>query len=75
MLLEALTASVRQNDASSDTALKRLSNFARTGDERLLVERLEAEKALAKSDFGAAFDVFRRLAAGDRRGLIFPAAR
>jgi outer membrane protein assembly factor BamB len=72
VLLEALTASVRQNDASSDTALKRLSNVARTGDERLLVERLEAEKALAKGDFGAAFDVFRRLAAGDRRGLIFP---
>ena len=70
-LFEALTASVRQNDASSDKALKRLSSVARTGDEELLVERLQAEQALAKGDFGAAFDVFRRLAMGDRRGLVF----
>jgi outer membrane protein assembly factor BamB/tetratricopeptide (TPR) repeat protein len=72
VLFHALTASVRENGASSDRALKRLANVARTGDEQLLVERLAAEQALAKGEVVAAFDAFRRLAIADRQGLIFP---
>ena len=71
-LFEALTASIRQNDASSDRALTRLANVARTGDEQLLVERLEAETAAAKGDLVRAFQVLSRLAIADRRGLVFP---
>lgn len=70
-LFDALTASVRQNGASSDRALKRLASVARTGDEQVLVERLAAEQALAKGEFEAAFFVFRRLAIADRQGLMF----
>ena len=70
--LSALTASVRLNEGASDKALRRLAQVARTGDEQLLVDRLEAEQALAKKDFGKAFDVFCRLAQADRRGLVFP---
>jgi outer membrane protein assembly factor BamB len=72
VLFNALTASVHENGATSDAALKRLAGVARTGDEQLLVERLAAEQALAKGEVVAAFDAFRRLAVADRQGLIFP---
>jgi outer membrane protein assembly factor BamB len=71
-LFEALTASVRHDYATGDKALQRLSGLARTGDERLVVDRLQAEQAVAKGEFGTAFEVFRRLAIGDRPGLTIP---
>jgi outer membrane protein assembly factor BamB len=71
-LLEALTDSVRRDYNSSNRALERLSRLAQTGDERLLLGRLEAERDLANGQFGAAFQDFQRLAITDRKGLMIP---
>jgi outer membrane protein assembly factor BamB len=71
-LLEALTDSVRHDYAAGDRPFERLSQLAQTGDERLLVGRLEAERAEATGNFGEAFAAFQRLALTDRRAVMIP---
>jgi outer membrane protein assembly factor BamB/tetratricopeptide (TPR) repeat protein len=71
-LFEALTDSVRHDYATGDRAFDRLSRLAQTGDERLLVGRLEAERALATGKFGDAFAAFQKLAITERRGVMIP---
>ncbi len=46
---------------------------AQTGDERLLVGRLEAERDLAVGKYGDAFAALQKLAITDRRGVMIPA--
>jgi outer membrane protein assembly factor BamB/tetratricopeptide (TPR) repeat protein len=71
-LVEALTDSIRHDYAAGEGSLERLSVLARTGDERLLVDRLEAERDLSMGRFGDAFAVFQKLALTDRHGLMIP---
>ncbi|HEV8004189.1 MAG TPA: PQQ-binding-like beta-propeller repeat protein, partial [Planctomycetaceae bacterium] len=69
-LFEALTDSVRHDYATGDRPFARLSQLAQTGDERLLVGRLEAERAVATGKFGEAFAAFQKLALTERRGVM-----
>jgi outer membrane protein assembly factor BamB/tetratricopeptide (TPR) repeat protein len=71
-LFEALTDSVRHDYTAGDRPFERLSQLAQTGDERLLVGRLEAERAVATGKFGDAFAAFQKLAITQRRGLMIP---
>ena len=73
-LLEALTDAIRHDYATSDRSLERLSALAQTGDERLLVGRLEAERDLAVGKYGDAFSALQKLALTDRRGVMIPRA-
>ena len=71
-LFDALTDAVRHDYAAGDRPFERLSRLAQTGDERLLVGRLEAERDLAVGKFGDAFAAFQKLAITDRRGVMIP---
>ena len=71
-LFESLTDSIRHDYAAADRPLERLSQLAQTGDERLLVNQLEAERDVATGKFGAAFAAFQRLAFTDRRAVMIP---
>jgi outer membrane protein assembly factor BamB len=71
-LFEALTDSARQDYSAGDRAFERLSRLAQTGDERLLVDRLEAERDLTTGKFGAAFAALQKLAITERRGTMMP---
>jgi outer membrane protein assembly factor BamB len=71
-LFDALTDSVSHDPSAGDRPFERLSRLAKTGDERLLVGRLEAERALAAGKFGDAFAAFQRLANTDRHGMMIP---
>ncbi|HET6324229.1 MAG TPA: PQQ-binding-like beta-propeller repeat protein, partial [Planctomycetaceae bacterium] len=74
VLFEALTDSVRHDYAAGDRPFQRLSRLALSGDERLLVDRLEAERAVATGKFGDAFAAFQKLAITERRGITIPRA-
>ncbi len=69
-LFEALTDAIRHDYATGDRPFERLSRLAQTGDERLLVGRLEAERAMATGKFADAFAAVQRLAITDRRGTM-----
>jgi outer membrane protein assembly factor BamB len=68
-LIDALTSAVRRNYGAATAELQQLSSIVRTGSERLLLGRLEAEQAKAAGHYGKAFEVLRQLAIADRSGL------
>lgn len=68
-LIEALAAAVRRNYADGDQPLERLAKIAKSGEERLLLGRLQVEQALAKEQFGTAFTLLQQLAIGRRAGV------